>query len=34
MRYSIEPIDRVYVKGHGFMCFARSTSNKYGKKTC
>ena len=32
MRYSIEPIDRVYVKGYGFMSFARSMSNKYGKK--
>ena len=32
MRYSIEPIDRVYVKGYGFMSFARSMSKKYGKK--
>ena len=24
--------DRVYVKGYGFMSFARSMSNKYGKK--
>ena len=32
MRYSIE--SRVYVKGYGFMSFARSMSNKYGKKTC
>ena len=32
MRYSIEPRDRVYVKGHGFMSFARSMSSKYGKK--
>ena len=31
MRYSIEPRDRVYVKGYGFMSFARSMSNKYGK---
>ena len=23
MRYSIEPRDRVYVKGYGFMSFAR-----------
>ena len=30
MRYSIEP--RVYVKGYGFMPFARIMSNKYGKK--
>ena len=32
MRYSIEPRDRVYVKGHRFMSFAKSMSNKYGKK--
>ena len=32
MRYSIEPRDRIYVKGYGFMSFARSISNKYGKK--
>ena len=32
MRYSIEPRDRVYVKGYGSMSFAKSMSNKYGKK--
>ena len=32
MRASIEPRYRIYVKGHGFMSFARSMSNKYGKK--
>ena len=32
MRYSIELRDRVYVKGYGFMSFAKSMSNKYGKK--
>ena len=32
MRYSLEPRDRVYVKGYGFMSFTRSMSNKYGKK--
>ena len=32
MRYSIEPRDRIYVNGYGFMSFARSMSNKYGKK--
>ena len=32
MRYSVEPRDRVYVKRYGFMSFARSMSNKYGKK--
>ena len=31
MRYSTEPRDRVYVKGYGFMSFARCISNKYGK---
>ena len=32
MRYSIEPRDSVYMKGYGFMSFARSMSSKYGKK--
>ena len=36
MRYSIEPRDRVYVKGYGFLSFAKnigkSLSNKYGQK--
>ena len=32
MRYSIESRNRVYVKGYGFMSFARGMSNKYGKK--
>ena len=32
MRYSTEPRDRVYVEGYGFVSFARSMSNKYGKK--
>ena len=32
MRYSIKPKDRIYVKGYGFMSFARSMSNNYGKK--
>ena len=32
MRYSLGPRDRIYVKGYGFMSFARSMSNKYGKK--
>ena len=31
-RYSLEPRDRIYVKGYRFMSFARSLSNKYGKK--
>ena len=36
MRYSIEPRDRIYVKGCGFLSFAKNTgthlSNKYGQK--
>ena len=32
MRYSLEPRDIIYVKGYGFMSFARSMNNKYGKK--
>ena len=36
MRYSIEPRDRVYVKGYGFFSFAKNigknVSNKDGKK--
>ena len=36
MRYSIEPIDRIYVKGYGFLSFAKTIgkklSNKYGQQ--
>ena len=36
MRYSIEPRDRIYVKGYGFLSFAKnmgkSLSSKYGRK--
>ena len=36
MRFSIEPRDRKYVKGYGFLFFAKnmgkSVSNKYGQK--
>ena len=32
MRYSIEPIERRYIKGCGFLSFARNFGNKYGKK--
>ena len=36
MRYSIEPRDRIYEKGYGFLSFAenmgKSVSNKYGQK--
>ena len=31
MRYSIEPRERRYVKGHGFLSFARNFNDKYGK---
>ena len=35
MRYSIEPRDRIYVKGYGFLSFAKnigkSLSNKYSQ---
>ena len=36
MRYSIEPRDRIYVKGYGFLSFAKTMgknlSNEYGQK--
>ena len=36
MRYSIEPKGRIYVKGYGFLSFAKNIgknlSNKYGLK--
>ena len=36
MRYSIEPSDRIYVKGYGFLSFAKNMgknlSYKYGQK--
>ena len=36
IRYSIEPRDRIYVKGYEFLSFAKSIgknlSNKYGQK--
>ena len=36
MRYSIEPRERRYVKGYGFLSFAKNIgknlSNKYGQK--
>ena len=31
MRYSIEPKIRKYVKGYGFLAFARNLWSKYGK---
>ena len=36
MRHSVEPRDRTYVKGYGFLSFAKnmgkSLSNKYAQK--
>ena len=32
MRYSTEPRFRKYVKGYGFLSFARKFGDKYGKK--
>ena len=36
MRYSIEPIDRIYIKGYGFLSFAKNMgktlSSKYIQK--
>ena len=32
MRYSTEPKFRKYVKGYGFLSFARKCGDKYGKK--
>ena len=36
MRYSIEPRERIYLKGYGFLSFAKnmgkSLSSKYGQK--
>ena len=32
MRYSTEPKYRKYVKGYGFLSFARKSSDRYGKK--
>ena len=32
MRYSTEPRFTKYVKGYGFLSFARKFSNRYGKK--
>ena len=31
MRYRIEPRERIFVKGYGFMSFARNFNDKYGK---
>ena len=31
-RYSIEPRDRRYVKGYGFLTFPKNISSKYSQK--
>ena len=31
MRYSVEPRDRIYVKGYRFSSFTKNMSNKYSK---
>ena len=32
MRYSVEPTERRYVKGYGFLSFAKNLNNKYSQK--
>ena len=32
MRYSLEPKNRKYVKGYGFLSFAGKSGDKYSKK--
>ena len=32
MGYSIEPTDRIYVKGYGYLPFPKNMSNKYYRK--
>ena len=34
MRYSIEPRDRVYVKGYGFLSFAKNIGKNLSDKYC
>ena len=33
MHYSIEPKERSYIKGYGFLSFARNFGKKYDKKS-
>ena len=33
MRYSTKPKYRKYIKGYGFLSFARKFGDKYGKKS-
>ena len=32
MRYSVEPRDRKYVEGYGFLLFEKRLNNKHGKE--
>ena len=34
MRYSTKPRDRIYVKGYGFLSFAKSMGKIFGNKYC
>ena len=34
MRYSIEPTERIYVKGYGFLSFAKNMDKNLGNKYC
>ena len=31
MHYSVQPTDRIFVKGYGFLSFAKSMSKNIGK---
>ena len=31
MRYSVQPRDRIFVKGYGFLSFAKNMRNNIGK---
>ena len=33
MRYSLQPRDRIFVKGYGFLSFAKNMDKKIGKNT-
>ena len=32
MRYSVQPSDRIFVKGDGFLSFAKNIGKNIGKK--
>ena len=31
MHYSVQPKDRVFIKGYGFLCFAKNMGKNIGK---